>query len=95
MPAQVLILHHDAQQYRDPLSASFPDVTFHAVHHGAEAKPFAPELDVIIGLGHHIPPELIKSSPKLKWVQALTTGTEQPARNGVVHSIDTVLVPAN
>jgi D-2-hydroxyacid dehydrogenase (NADP+) len=84
MPAQVLILHHDAQQYRDPLSASFPDVTFHAVHHGAEAKPFAPELDVIIGLGHHIPPELIKSSPKLKWVQALTTGTETLTAPGVL-----------
>jgi D-2-hydroxyacid dehydrogenase (NADP+) len=84
MPAQVLILHHDAQQYRDPLSASFPDVTFHAVHHGAEAKPFAPDLDVIIGLGHHIPPELIKSSPKLKWVQALTTGTETLTAPGVL-----------
>jgi D-2-hydroxyacid dehydrogenase (NADP+) len=84
MPAQVLILHHDAQQYRDPLSASFPNVTFHAVHHGAEAKPFAPDLDVIIGLGHHIPPELIKSSPKLKWVQALTTGTETLTAPGVL-----------
>jgi D-2-hydroxyacid dehydrogenase (NADP+) len=84
MPAQVLILHHDAQQYRDPLSAGFPAVTFHAVHHGAEAKPFAPEIDVIIGLGHHIPPELIKASPKLKWVQALTTGTETLTAPGVL-----------
>jgi phosphoglycerate dehydrogenase-like enzyme len=54
------------------------------VHHGAEAKPFAPDLDVIIGLGHHIPPELIKSSPKLKWVQALTSGTETLTAPGVL-----------
>lgn len=84
MPVQVLILHHDAQQYVGPLSHSFPDVTFHAVHHGEEAKPFAAELDVIIGLGHHIPPDLIKAAAKLKWIQALTTGTETLTAPGVL-----------
>ena len=76
MPAQVLILHHDAQQYLARLQPSFPDVTFHGFEHGADAKAVASGLEVIVGLGHHIPNDLIKASPKLKWVQALTTGTE-------------------
>jgi phosphoglycerate dehydrogenase-like enzyme len=84
MPAQVLILHHDAQQYREPLTRGFPDVAFHFVHHGEEAKPIAANLDVIMGLGHHIPNDLIKAAPRLKWVQALTTGTETLTAPGVL-----------
>ncbi len=84
MPAQVLILHHDAQQYRAPLTRGFPDVAFHFVHHGEEAKPIAPTLDVIMGLGHHIPTDLIKAASRLKWVQALTTGTETLTVPGVL-----------
>ena len=84
MPAQVLILHHDAQQYLARLKPSFPDVTFHAFEHGADAKAVAPDLEVIVGLGHHIPNDLIKASPKLKWVQALTTGTETLTAPGVL-----------
>jgi D-2-hydroxyacid dehydrogenase (NADP+) len=84
MPVQVLILHHDAQQYHKPLTRLFPGVTFHAVHNGAEAKPIAADLDVIIGLGHHIPNDLIKSAGNLKWIQALTTGTETLTAPGVL-----------
>ena len=84
MPVQVLILHHDAQQYHKPLTRLFPGVTFHAVHHGSEANPIAADLDVIIGLGHHIPNDLIKSASNLKWIQALTTGTETLTAPGVL-----------
>ena len=37
-----------------------------------------------MGLGHHIPPPLIAAAPKLKWVQALTTGTETLTAPGVL-----------
>ena len=84
MPAQVLILHHDAQQYLARLKPGFPDVAFHAYEHGADAKVVAPNLEVIVGLGHHIPNDLIKASPRLKWVQALTTGTETLTARGVL-----------
>lgn len=84
MPAQVLILHFDVQQYLSQLKPKFPDVTFHAFEHGADAKALAPELDVIVGLGHHIPNDLIKAATKLKWVQALTTGTETLTAPGVL-----------
>ena len=42
------------------------------------------DIDVIMGLGHHIPPALIAAAPKLKWVQALTTGTETLTAPGVL-----------
>ena len=81
---KVLILHFSAEKYRDRLASRFPTVEFHAVHHANEAKPVIAEVDVIMGLGHHIPPELIAAAPKLKWVQALTTGTETLTAPGVL-----------
>jgi len=84
MPAQVLILHFDVQQYLSRLQPKFPGVTFHAFEHGHDAMAVAPQLDVIIGLGHHIPNDVIKASTKLKWVQALTTGTETLTAPGVL-----------
>jgi phosphoglycerate dehydrogenase-like enzyme len=37
-----------------------------------------------MGLGHHIPASLIAQGKKLKWVQALTTGTETLTAPGVL-----------
>jgi phosphoglycerate dehydrogenase-like enzyme len=84
MPVQVLILHHDAQRYREPLERSFRQVKFHAVKHASEAKAVTADVEVIIGLGHHIPNELIKAASNLKWIQALTTGTETLTAPGVL-----------
>jgi phosphoglycerate dehydrogenase-like enzyme len=84
MPASILILHFDAQDYRDRLAKTFPGVAFHGVHHASEAEPVIAGVDVIMGLGHHIPPALIAAAPRLKWVQALTTGTETLTAPGVL-----------
>ena len=81
---KVLILFHDAEQYYDHLAPRFPAVEFHAVHHAKDAEPVVPALEVIIGLGHHIPNALIAAAKKLKWVQALTTGTESLTAPGVL-----------
>ena len=81
---KVLILHFNAQQYRERLAQRFPAVEFHAVHHANEAEPVIAGIEVIMGLGHHIPPALIAAAPKLKWVQALTTGTETLTAPGVL-----------
>jgi phosphoglycerate dehydrogenase-like enzyme len=84
MPTSILILHFDVQDYCDRLSKLFPSVEFHGVHHASEAAPVIAGVDVIMGLGHHIPPALIAAAPKLKWVQALTTGTETLTAPGVL-----------
>jgi phosphoglycerate dehydrogenase-like enzyme len=84
MTTQALILFHDAEDYRDHLAPRFPSVQFHAVHRASEAELFIGEIEVIMGLGHHIPPALIAKAKKLKWVQALTTGTETLTAPGVL-----------
>jgi phosphoglycerate dehydrogenase-like enzyme len=84
MPTKVLIIHFNAQQYRERLAKRFPMVEFHAVEHGEDAEPTIAGIDVIMGLGHHIPPALIAKAKTLKWVQALTTGTETLTAPGVL-----------
>jgi len=84
MTTKVLIVFHDAHEYVARLQKRFPAVEFHAAHHGEEAKGVIADVDVIMGLGHHIPNTLIAAAPKLKWVQALTTGTETLTAPGVL-----------
>jgi D-2-hydroxyacid dehydrogenase (NADP+) len=84
MPVQVLILDVNAQQYRERLELSLPDVAFHAFKHAADAKPVVADIDVIVALGHHIPDDMIKAAGKLKWIQALTTGTDTLTAPGVL-----------
>jgi len=84
MPTKVLIIHFNAQQYRERLAKRFPMVELHAVEHGEDAEPVIAGIDVIMGLGHHIPPALIAKAKTLKWVQALTTGTETLTAPGVL-----------
>jgi phosphoglycerate dehydrogenase-like enzyme len=84
MTATVLILFHDAHEYLARLEQRFPTVAFHAAHHDREAKAVIADVDVIMGLGHHLPAALLAAAPKLKWVQALTTGTETLTAPGVL-----------
>jgi phosphoglycerate dehydrogenase-like enzyme len=81
---KALILFHDAEQYCSHLAARFPTVEFHAVHHAKDAEAVVPEIEIIIALGHHIPPEMIAAAKKLKWIQALTTGTDSLTAPGVL-----------
>lgn len=76
MRREVLILDVNAEQYRDRLASKFPTLEFHAVQHLGEAERLVGDVEVIVGLAHHIAPALIARADKLKWVQALTTGTD-------------------
>jgi phosphoglycerate dehydrogenase-like enzyme len=73
---QVLIFDVRGPQYRALLSKRFPTVSFHVGHHLEDADGIIADVNVIVGLGHHIPAALIAKAKNLKWVQALTTGTE-------------------
>ena len=76
MATQVLIYDVRGPQYRALLQKRFPAVEFHIGHRLEDVESVIASADVIVGLGHHIPPELIAKAKNLKWVQALTTGTE-------------------
>ena len=57
---------------------------FHAVNHAHDAENMIGGVEVIMGLGHHIPAALIAKAKALKWVQALTTGTDSLTAPGVL-----------
>lgn len=84
MPLKVLVLHFDAERYQELLIPRFPDIEFHIFHHDEEAKGVIADVEVIAGLGHHLPREMLAAARKLKWVQALTTGTETLTVPGVL-----------
>ena len=71
---QVLIFDVRGPQYRALLERRFPTVGFHIGHHVEDADNVIADINVIVGLGHHIPAALIAKAKSLKWVQALTTG---------------------
>lgn len=76
MPHKVLILDEHAPDYFNSLTRQFPGVAFHPARVPEEAKGFVADADVIIALAHKLPLELIKAARSLKWLQALTTGTD-------------------
>jgi phosphoglycerate dehydrogenase-like enzyme len=84
MPLEILIVDMNSDQYRDSLARRFPDITFHAFKSAKDAFGAAANVEVIIGLGHHIPRELIAAAGKLKWIQALTTGVDSLVAPGVM-----------
>jgi D-2-hydroxyacid dehydrogenase (NADP+) len=73
---RVLISDDQSERLRAPLAAEFPDVTFDAVLTPADAVPLCAEATAIISLAHTITAEMIAAAPKLRWIGALTTGTD-------------------
>ena len=86
MTTQVLIFDVRGPQYRALLAKRFPAVQFHIGHHVEDVEDIIAGVNVIFGLGHHIPPAMIAKTKNLKWVQALTTGTETLTAPGVLPS---------
>ncbi|MFM0619763.1 D-2-hydroxyacid dehydrogenase [Paraburkholderia nemoris] len=72
----ILIIDSNAEDYRhEILNAGF-DVDVHAVTTPTAAIDFLPTATVICGLSPVFNDELIRSAPRVQWIQALTTGTE-------------------
>jgi D-2-hydroxyacid dehydrogenase (NADP+) len=84
MAIHALILDHQSDRYRDALAPRVPAITFHAAHTEAEAASIIADVEIIIGLDHHIPKSLIQAASRLKWVQTLTTGTDTMTSPGML-----------
>jgi D-2-hydroxyacid dehydrogenase (NADP+) len=84
MASKVLILDMNADKYHERLASRFPAVGFHATHDAKDAEKVIDGIEVIIALGHHIPNALLAKAKNLKWVQALTTGTDTLTAPGVL-----------
>ena len=85
MTTQVLIYDVQGPQYRALLAKRFPTVAIpHRPPRRGRRRRHRRASTSIMGLGHHIPPALIAKAKNLKWVQALTTGTETLTAPGVL-----------
>jgi D-2-hydroxyacid dehydrogenase (NADP+) len=73
---RVLIVDDQYELLRAPLAAEFPDVAFDGVLDPADAVPFCAEATAIIALAHIITPEMIAAAARLRWIGAITTGTD-------------------
>lgn len=74
---QVLILDKNAVAYRDGLAGAFPQLSIHATEDVEEAGRLIEEAEVMVMThGHQLSPELLARATRLKWIQALVTGTD-------------------
>jgi phosphoglycerate dehydrogenase-like enzyme len=62
--------------YADDLLKKFPQLTVNLVENHTQATAFAPKADIIMTFGPMMADHVLQEAPKLKWIQALTTGTD-------------------
>ncbi|MGR3567133.1 MAG: hypothetical protein ACU0CN_05195, partial [Pseudooceanicola nanhaiensis] len=80
MPVKALLIAPNAQSFADAIKALRPDAQISAADTADEAIPLAGEAEVLITMGSSFKPELIAAMPKLKWIQALSAGTDHIQR---------------
>jgi phosphoglycerate dehydrogenase-like enzyme len=74
---QVLILDKNAPAYRDGLAAAFPQLSIEAIKNVADAGDAIAKAEVIVMThGPQLSRDLFATASKLKWIQALVTGTD-------------------
>lgn len=76
MASKVLILARDAEAFAERLWRSFPDVAFFAVQDAPDPQAVGADCDVLMTRNDDCTDAVIRAMPRLKWIQALTTGTE-------------------
>jgi D-2-hydroxyacid dehydrogenase (NADP+) len=76
MPSDVLIKGRDAAFFAERLAKALPDLRFHAAREPAEALAKCANAEVLIIRTDEIFAELVDRMPKLRLIQALTTGTD-------------------
>lgn len=74
----VLILDHEADVYASDMRQEIPGLVIHTAKTSAEALAIdaLADVEVIITLAHNVSEELVAHMPKLRWISALTTGTD-------------------
>jgi phosphoglycerate dehydrogenase-like enzyme len=70
----LLVLNHAAGKYKEILEPKFPEITIHAAETEEAVGPFIEKADIITTI--HISDDQIKRAKNLKWIQAMTTGTD-------------------
>ena len=63
-------------QYRDRLKAKFPELQVDLVDHHSKVGPYIGNADILLTFAPRLSDEVLRAGTKLKWVQALGTGTD-------------------
>ena len=75
----LLILTHPEpirKQYSDHIRANFPGSVVNVVDHHSKAGPYIASADVLMTFDIMIADHVLKGAPRLKWIHALSTGTD-------------------
>lgn len=64
------------EQYRAHLRAKFPELVVNVADHHSKVGPYIGSADVLLTYGSMIADPVVRDAPNLKWIHALTTGTD-------------------
>ena len=71
------------KRYHDGIREAFPDIVVNVVDHNSKAGPFIGTADILVTFGPMMKNAVFDAATRLRWVQALGTGTDgiadQPA----------------
>jgi phosphoglycerate dehydrogenase-like enzyme len=81
MKPQVLIFDHEASRYTEILAPLLPQLDFLPVTTADQAVAMGGKAQVLVALAPYIPARLVEAMPNLRWIQALTTGTDNLLTN--------------
>jgi D-2-hydroxyacid dehydrogenase (NADP+) len=76
VPQEIVILDKDAQFYAARLKDAFPGLIVHAAMGREEALAYAEPCTAVASLAQEVPAEFVARAHRLKWIAALTTGTD-------------------
>src|SRR5262245_20327677 len=76
MEAEVTIVGRDAQFFVEMLTPCFPRLRSHGAVDAAQARKICATSDVLIIRTDEITAQLVAAMPRLRLIQALTTGTD-------------------
>jgi phosphoglycerate dehydrogenase-like enzyme len=74
----IILTHAEAvrRRYYDAIMARFPNITLNVVDHHSRAHPYLASADALLTFGSMTYDHLIDDAPRLRWIQALGTGTD-------------------
>jgi phosphoglycerate dehydrogenase-like enzyme len=64
------------KRYHDGIRAAFPDLVVNVVDHNSKVGPFIGTADILVTFGPMMKNAVFDAAPRLRWVQALGTGTD-------------------
>jgi len=79
MTTEVLIIGRDSDVFAEQLGRQFPKLQLHCAHNATEALAACGNCEILLVRNDEIFADLIAAMPRLRFIQALTTGTDDIA----------------